>query len=117
MLSIKKLGFEDFRQHGQQHLYLQYKKFWIPYKIVGAASFLQSYLRIQPPLQSPTKNRSFTSFTFHLLIPPFLDRKIILTINNNSPFLYISTFQLPIIYTKKYFPHLRHLANSGCIKG
>ena len=29
------------RQYGQQQLYLQYKVFWIPYKIVGASSFSQ----------------------------------------------------------------------------
>ena len=37
------------RQHNQQNLYLQYKVCWIIYKMVGAPSFSQPYLCMQPP--------------------------------------------------------------------
>ena len=78
----------------------------------------QSYLCIQQLLQSATKIRSSTSVNFHLPIPPLLDHKIIFTIRTNTPFLYTSAiFHLPTSYTKKYFPYLNHLANSGCVKG
>ena len=36
------------RQHCQKQLYLQYKVCWILYKMVGATSFPQPYLWIQP---------------------------------------------------------------------
>ena len=56
--------------------------------MVGAPSFSQPYLCIQPPLQSPPKIRSSTPDTFHLPIPLLLVRKIILTIPTKTPFLY-----------------------------
>ena len=77
-------------QHGQQQLYLQYKVRWILYKVVGAPSSSQSYLCIQPSLQSPTKFCSSTPVSFHLFISPSSDHKIILTI---SPTLLFSTPQ------------------------
>ena len=63
--------FFKVRQHGQQQLYLQCKVCWILYIMVGAPSFSQSYLCIQPyitPLQSGTKIHSSTSVNFHLPI-------------------------------------------------
>ena len=63
------------RQHGQQLLYLQYKAWWILYKMVGPLSFLY----IQSTLQYPPKNSSSTSVSFCIPIPLLLFHKIILT--------------------------------------
>ena len=51
----------------------------------------QSYLCIQPSLQSPPKFGFSTLDNFHLPIPPLLVCKIILTIPTKTPFLYTST--------------------------
>ena len=65
--------------------------------MVGALSFLQPYLCIQPPLQSPPKLRSPTSAIFYLPVPPLLVHKIICAIPINTPFLYTSAiFHIPI---------------------
>ena len=88
-------------------------------------SFSQPYFCIQQPLQSSPKILSSTSVNFRLPIPPLLFNKIILTIPNNTPFLYAAaTFHLPIFaynhptyLHQKYFPCLIHLANSDCVKG
>ena len=86
--------------------------------MVGAPSFSQSYLYIQPPLQSATKIGSSTSVNFHLPIPSLLDHKVIFTIRTNTPFLYNPPiFHLPTMYTEKYFLYLSHLANSVCFMG
>ena len=85
------------RQHGQQQLYFQYKVWWILNIMIGAPSFSQRYLRIQPMLQYPAKNSSPTSVNFHLPIPLLLVHKIILAIPTNTPFLYSSAiFHLPL---------------------
>ena len=114
---FKSCFFFVVRQHVQEQRYLQYKVYWILCKMLGAPSFSQSSLCIQPPLQSPTKIFSSNSVNFHLPFPPLLVHKIILTISTNTPFLYTSaTFHLLTIYSKKYFPYRSHLANSGCVK-
>ena len=115
---FKSRFFFKVRQHRRQQLYLQYKVCWILYKMVGVPSFLQSYLCIKPPLQSPTKILSSTLVNFHFPIPSLLDRKIILKIPTNTPFLYtLAIFNLPTIFIKKYFPYLSILANSIFVKG
>ena len=109
------------KQHGQQQLYLQYKVYWILYKMVGALSFSQPYLCIQPTLQSPPKNRSSASVNFHLPIPPLLIHKIIFTIPTNIPFLYTSAiFHFPhFAYNQlnnllqEYFPYINYFTYSG----
>ena len=92
--------FFKVRQHGQKQLYLQNEVCWILHKMVGAPSFSQSYLCIQPPLQFPTKN---PFFYFSQFSPPYST----LTWSQNhpyNPFRYISAiFHLPKIYPKKYF--------------
>ena len=101
----------NVRQHGQQQLYFQYKVCWTLYEIIRAPSFSKPYLRIQLPLQSPSKIISSTSVNFHLIFP-LLFNKIIFTICFNTPFLYtVAIFHLPIfpckniptIYTKHFF--------------
>ena len=91
---------------------------------VGAPSFSEPYLCKQPPLHSPPKIRSSTSANFHLLSPPLLVHKFILTIPLTLPFsiphqsltfLLLRT-TIPTIYTKNVFP-LSYLANSGYVKG
>ena len=65
--------------------------------MVGAPSFSQPYLCIQPTLQSQPRNSFSTSANFHLPIPPLLFHKIILTIPTNTPCLYTSAiFHLPL---------------------
>ena len=112
------------RQHGQQ-LYLQYKVCWILYKMLTEfSSFSQPYLWIQPTLQSPSKNRSYTAVNIHLPIPPLLAHKIIFTIPTNIPFLYTSTiFCLPFSLHnhpnnlhQTCFPYPNYFANLGCVK-
>ena len=91
--------------------------------MVGAASFLQPHLCIQPPLQYPPKMRFSTSVNFHLLIPLLLVRKIIHTNPINTTFLYTSAiFHLPVFAHnhpsnphQKQFPYLSHLAKSICV--
>ena len=68
------------RQHGQQNLYLQYKVYWILYKMVGTSSFSQPYLCMQSLLRSPPQIQCSTSVNFHLPIPPLFVHKIIITI-------------------------------------
>ena len=86
------------RQHGQPQFYYQYKACWFLYKMVGAPSFSQSYLYMQPALQSPTKIYFSTSANFHLSILPLIVHKIILTITYNTPILNTSViFQLLIL--------------------
>ena len=100
-------------------------KCWILYKMVGAPSFSQPILWIQPTLQSLPRNSSSSSVNFHFPISPLLVHKIILTIPTNTPFLYNSAiFHLHFFAQKhpnnlhqKYFPNLKHFANSGCVKG
>ena len=84
--------------------------------MLGAPSFSKSCLCIQSSLQSQTKIFSSTSVNFHLQIPPLLIPKTILTIPTNTAFL-CTFLHLPTIFTKKYFPYLSHLANSGCVIG
>ena len=99
------------RQHSQKQLYLQYKVCWILCKMVGAYSFSQSYLCIQPRQQSRAKFCFSTSFYFLLPIPLLLLHKIILTIPTNTPFLYTSVilhlfifeYNLPNNLHQKYF--------------
>ena len=110
--------------HGQQQLYLQYKVCWILHRIVGAPSFLQLFLRIQPPLQYPPEIHSSTSVNFQLLILLLLVQKMILIISTDTAFLYTSAiFHLPIFACshpnnlhQKYFHYLSHLDNLGCVK-
>ena len=71
---------------------------WIIYKMVGARSFPQPYLCLQPLLQSPAKIRSPILVNFHLHIPPLLVNKIIFAI---SLFLRIA---IPTVYIKSVFP-------------
>ena len=114
-----------YTDHSQQQLCLQYKLCWILYKMVGTPSFSQPYLCIKPPLESLSNIRSTISVNFHLPIPPSLVHKDILTISSNTPFFYtsanfflpISTYNHPNNLHQKYFPHLSHLSNSGCVKG
>ena len=82
----------------------------ILYKMVGARSFWQLYLCIQPPLQSPTKIPSPTSAIFHLPSPPLSVHQIILTIFNNTAFLYTSAiFHLHIFaYSHSYSLHQKY---------
>ena len=87
------------RQHSQQQLYLQYKVCWILCKMVGAYSFSQPHLCVQPRLRSPPKIRFSTC------------SQIILTIPTNTPFLYtpvilhllIFAYNLPNNLHQKYF--------------
>ena len=90
------LNLRSLRQHGQQQFYLQYKICWILYKMVGACSFSQNYLCIQPPLKITTKN---PFFYFSQLSPPYST----LNCSQNFPFnphqqflsLYLSNFSPP----------------------
>ena len=99
------------RQHGQQNLYLQYKVYWILYKMVGTSSFSQPYLCMQSLLRSPPQIQCSTSVNFHLPIPPLFVHKIILTIPTNTHFLSTSSifhlpifaYNIPTIYTKTFF--------------
>ena len=95
--------------------------------MVSAPSFLQLYLRIQPPTLASgisTRNLPSTSGNFQLLILLLLVRKIILKIPTNTPFPYTSAiFHVPFFaYShpnnlhQKCFLYLSHLANSGCVK-
>ena len=59
--------------------------------MVGAPSFSQTYLRIQP-LQSPTKILSSISVNFYLYFLPLPFNKTILTIHTNKPFPYTAAF-------------------------
>ena len=90
------------RQHGQQQLYIQYRVCWILYKRVGAPSFSQPYLFIQPPLQSPPKISFSTSVNFHLAISPLFFYSISLQFPLTLPFflpqqLFTSLFSRTII--------------------
>ena len=58
--------------------------------MVGAPSFSQPILWIQPPLQSLPRISSSSSVNFHFPISPLLAYKIILTIPTNTLFLYNS---------------------------
>ena len=73
----------------------KYAGFSAKWQVVGAYSFSQPYLRIQPPLQSPSKIRFSSSVNFHLPIPPLLVHKIILTIPNNTPYICLINFAPP----------------------
>ena len=65
----------------------------------------QSYLCIQPSLQSPPKFGFSTLDNFHLPIPPLLVCKIILTIPTKTPFLYTSaTFRPQKVCTNIFCP-------------
>ena len=92
------------RQQGKQQLSLQYNVCWILYKMVGAPWLSQTYLYIQPPLESPSKIHSSTSANFHLPIFPLLVHEIILAIPTNTSILYASAiFLLPIfVYSHTY---------------
>ena len=80
--------------------------------MVGAYSFSQPHLCIQPALKSLPKIRFSTSVNFHLPVPPLLVHKIILTIPSNTPFLYASVilhllifaYNLPSNLHQKYSP-------------
>ena len=95
--------------------------------MVGASSFSQPHLCVQPPLESPPNIRLSTSVNFQHPIPPLLVHKIILAIPTNTLFLYTSTvfsLYLPIFPHdhpsnphQKYFSYLNHLVNSSCVKG
>ena len=83
--------------------------------MVGAPSFSQLYLCIQPLYNLHQKSVPLLALVnFHLPIPELLFNKSILTISANTPFLYNSgIFHLPIfacnhpaIYTKNIFPTL-----------
>ena len=118
-----RFSFKD-RQHGQQQLYFQYKVCRTLYEMVGVSSFSQTYLCIQPPLQSPPKIISSIFVNFLLSFPSLLFNKIILTIHTYTPFLYITAFcHLPIFaynhpsnLHQKCFPYLSHLSSSGRVK-
>ena len=94
-------------------------------KMVGAPSFSQPYLCIQPLLQSPEKICSSISVNFHLPIHALLFDKFILTIPantpclNNSAILHLRNFEYK--YSSNlhliYFPYFSHLSNSGCVIG
>ena len=81
-------------------------------KMVGAPSFSQPYLCIQPLLQSPEKICSSISVNFHLPIHALLFDKFILTIPANTPCLNNSAFftsvilstNIPAICTLYIFP-------------
>ena len=93
--------------------------------MVGAPSFLQLLLCIQPVMQSPAKTSSSKTVNFYIPIIPLLVHKIIFTIPTNTPFLYTSAishlvlfaYKHPINLHQKYFPYLNHFANSDCVKG
>ena len=75
-------------------MYLHCKVCWTLRKIVGALSFSQPYLYIQPPIQSPS---NFFSANSHLPNPFVTVRKISLAIPTNTPFFYTLTlFHFPI---------------------
>ena len=72
--------------------------------MVGAPSFSQSFLCIQPPLQCPPQIRSSTSVNFYLPSSPLLSLQSPLTLPSympqkffTSPFLHATN---PIIYNK-----------------
>ena len=66
----------------------------------------------------------YLSVNSHIPISPFLVHKIMPTIPTNTPLLYNSAiFHLPhFVYHhpnnlhQKYYPYLKHSANSGCVK-
>ena len=107
------------RQHGQQQVNLQYNLCWILQKITG--------LLVHTISRTIFTKNSFLHFS--QLLPtyftPLLFRKTILNVPNITPFLYNSAiFKLPIFtyshpynLLRKLFLYLKHLANSGCIKG
>ena len=66
--------------------------------MVGAPSFSQPYLCIQPPLQSPTKILSSISVNFHLYFLHLFFNKIILTIHTNASFPYTAA-----VFSTSYF--------------
>ena len=80
--------------------------------MIGAPSFSQSILWIQPTRQCLPRNSSSSSVNFHFPISPLLVQIIILTIPTNTPFLYNSAiFHFPLFAYKhtnnlhqKYFP-------------
>ena len=80
--------------------------------MIGAPSFSQSILWIQPTRQCLPRNSSSSSVNFHFPILPLLVQIIILTIPTNTPFLYNSAiFHFPLFAYKhtnnlhqKYFP-------------
>ena len=88
--------------------------------MVGAPSFSELNLCIQPSLQCSLNICSSTSVNFQLPILPLFIQKIIHTIPTNTP--HTSTiFQLPLFLLpykhpnslhQKYFPYLSHLAAS-----
>ena len=91
--------------------------------MLGAPSFSQPILWIQPTLQSLQRNSS-SSVNFHFPISPLLVHKIILTIPTNTPFLYNSVifhhpffaYNYPNNPHQKYFTYLKQFSNSGCVK-
>ena len=91
--------------------------------MLGAPSFSQPILWIQPTLQSLQRNSS-SSVNFHFPISPLLVHKIILTIPTNTPFLYNSVifhhpffaYNYPNNLHQKYFTYLKQFSNSGCVK-
>ena len=98
------------RQHGQPQFYYQYKACWFLYKMVGAPSFSQSYLYLQPALQSPTKIYFSTSANFHLSILPLIVHKIILTIPYNTPILNTSVIFQLLIFPYNLPNNLHHIS-------
>ena len=103
------------RQNGQLQLSNNYATTMLNFcKILGAPSFSRFCLCIKTPQQ---KSLPLLQSIFISLYLPLLVYKIVLTNPTNTPFLYTSAiFYLPISYTKKYFPCLSHLANSGWFK-
>ena len=85
-------------------------------QMIGATSFSQSILWIEPTLQALPRNSSSSSVNFHFPISPLLVQKIILTIPTNTPFIYNSAiFHLPLFaynhrnnLHQKYFPCVKH---------
>ena len=94
-------------QHDQLQHYIQYKVCWILCKMVGAPTFSQRYLWIQPPLSVPLTQSVFTSLSH-----PYFFTKSSLQFPLSPPssipqqffsFLFLRT-TIPTIYTKKIFP-------------
>ena len=83
--------------------------------MVGAPSFSEPILWIQPTLQSLPRNNSSSSVNFHFPISPLLVHKIIFIIISDTPLLYNSAiFHVPLFACKhpnnlqqKYFPYLK----------
>ena len=109
--SLSKLPFK-VRQHGQQ-------------QNCRCSFIFTTLLAHTITLKSPLKVCSSTSVDFYLPTPSLIVHKIILTISNDTPFLYtFKIFHFPIFaynhpnnLHQKYFPCLSHLANSGCVTG